>query len=148
VIFADTNVFYNFFFETELSPKARAIFESAFDVVTSFTVFNELVFITLRKLAERNYNVKNYFDFRRFIVQNGYEHFEDELNILFEFFEARGILILSDYQDVHEWKRVMDTYHLLPNDALIAVTCRHHGIDTIATFDDDFRRVDFLNVIP
>ncbi|HDM36545.1 MAG TPA: PIN domain-containing protein, partial [Candidatus Syntrophoarchaeum butanivorans] len=35
----------------------------------------------------------------------------------------------------------------LPNDALIAATCKYHGITRIATFDDDFRRVDFLEVI-
>ncbi len=37
---------------------------------------------------------------------------------------------------------------LLPNDALIAVTCRHYGIGVIATFDEDFRRVPWLRVIP
>ncbi len=37
---------------------------------------------------------------------------------------------------------------LLPNDALIAATCRHYGIGTIATFDEDFRRVPWLRVVP
>ncbi len=40
----------------------------------------------------------------------------------------------------------MQKYNLLPNDALIAATCRHYGIK-IATFDDDFKRVDFLEVV-
>ena len=30
---------------------------------------------------------------------------------------------------------------------LIAATCKHHGITKIATFDSDFKRVDFLAVI-
>ena len=38
-------------------------------------------------------------------------------------------------------------YSLLPNDALIAATCRFYGIRRIATFDDDFRRVKFLKVV-
>ena len=38
-------------------------------------------------------------------------------------------------------------YKLLPNDALIAATCKHYGIKKIATFDDDFKRVDFLEVV-
>jgi len=38
-------------------------------------------------------------------------------------------------------------YKLLPNDALIAATCKYYSIKKIATFDDDFRRVDFLEVI-
>uniref|UniRef100_A0A7C3RD84 PIN domain-containing protein n=1 Tax=Archaeoglobus fulgidus TaxID=2234 RepID=A0A7C3RD84_ARCFL len=38
-------------------------------------------------------------------------------------------------------------YGLLPNDALTAVTCKHYGIRRIATFDEDFKRVDFLEVV-
>ncbi|HJH26065.1 MAG TPA: hypothetical protein C5S37_04645 [Methanophagales archaeon] len=30
---------------------------------------------------------------------------------------------------------------------LIAATCKHHGINKIATFDPDFKRVDFLEII-
>ena len=36
---------------------------------------------------------------------------------------------------------------LLPNDALIVVTCKHYRIRKIATFDEDFKRVDFLEVL-
>ena len=42
---------------------------------------------------------------------------------------------------------VIEKYRLLPNDALIAATCKHYGIKKIATFDDDFKRVDFLDVV-
>ncbi|MGB7531849.1 MAG: PIN domain-containing protein [Halobacteriota archaeon] len=38
-------------------------------------------------------------------------------------------------------------YGLLPNDALIAATCKQYGIAKIATFDADFERVDFLEVV-
>jgi predicted nucleic acid-binding protein len=41
---------------------------------------------------------------------------------------------------------VMYQFNLLPNDALIAATCKSYGINDIATFDNDFKRVDFLNV--
>ena len=44
-------------------------------------------------------------------------------------------------------RNVAEKYGLLPNDALIATTCKHHGINKIATFDSDFKRVDFLAVI-
>jgi len=42
----------------------------------------------------------------------------------------------------------MTSYRLLPNDALIAATCRFYAIDTIATFDEDFRSIPWLRVIP
>lgn len=44
-------------------------------------------------------------------------------------------------------KGISFEYKLLPNDALIAATCKHYGINRIATFDPDFKRVVFLEVI-
>ena len=46
-----------------------------------------------------------------------------------------------------EATRVIQQYGLLPNDALIAATCKHYGIKKIATFDPDFERIDFLVII-
>ncbi len=46
-----------------------------------------------------------------------------------------------------EAAELITKYGLLPNDALIAATCKHHGINKIATFDPDFKRVDFLEII-
>ncbi|MCS7131078.1 MAG: PIN domain-containing protein [Archaeoglobaceae archaeon] len=43
--------------------------------------------------------------------------------------------------------QIISKYGLLPNDALIAATCKHYGIKKIATFDEDFKRVDFLEVL-
>ncbi len=37
---------------------------------------------------------------------------------------------------------------LLPNDAFIAATCKHFEIKTIATFDEDFKNVEFLTIYP
>ena len=42
----------------------------------------------------------------------------------------------------------MRNYNLLPGDALIAITARHYGIDTILTFDEDFKKIPWLKVIP
>ncbi|WP_456329743.1 PIN domain-containing protein [Archaeoglobus sp.] len=44
-------------------------------------------------------------------------------------------------------KKIVEKYKLLPNDALIAATCKHYGIKKIATFDEDFKRVNFLDVV-
>jgi predicted nucleic acid-binding protein len=42
----------------------------------------------------------------------------------------------------------MMEYKLLPGDAIIALTCGHYGIGTILTFDEDFKRVPWIKVIP
>ncbi|MEB3755566.1 MAG: PIN domain-containing protein [Desulfurococcales archaeon] len=42
----------------------------------------------------------------------------------------------------------MRKYRLTPSDAIIALTCKHYSIDTILTFDEDFKRVPWLEVMP
>ncbi|MCE4623640.1 MAG: PIN domain-containing protein [Caldisphaeraceae archaeon] len=44
--------------------------------------------------------------------------------------------------------KFMEEYGLMPADAIIAVTCKHYEINTIATLDEDFKRVPWLKVIP
>ncbi|AEA46572.1 PIN domain-containing protein [Archaeoglobus veneficus] len=57
------------------------------------------------------------------------------------------ITVLRDYQNVTKIWELMRNCKLLPNDALIAATCKHYRIRKIATFDGDFKRVEFLEVV-
>jgi len=59
-----------------------------------------------------------------------------------------GILVLEDKGSLRELLETMKNYDLLPGDALIATTAKHYGIDVILTFDEDFKRVPWLKVIP
>lgn len=147
MIMVDTNVFYNFLFETELTEKATKIFELEGPLFTSFTVINETLYVISRKIAERKFNIRSYRRFREFVSSNGYEHFLEELTKFFSLLDDLDITILRDYQNVSEIWELMKNYNLLPNDALIAATCKHYGIRKIATFDEDFKRVDFLEVV-
>uniref|UniRef100_A0A7C3UBI2 Ribonuclease VapC n=1 Tax=Geoglobus ahangari TaxID=113653 RepID=A0A7C3UBI2_9EURY len=147
VILLDTNVFYNFLFETELTDKAAGILEMDEEFCTTFTVLNELVYIISRKLAERKYGIRSYYDFRSLIASEGYNFCSQEIKSLMRLFEDLKIDVLNDYQDLDEVCTIMRTYKLLPNDALIAATCKHYGIKKIATFDEDFKRIDFLEVV-
>lgn len=147
MIFVDTNIFYNTFFETELSPQARKVIESPSSFITSFIVIDELIFISTRKLAEREHGVKNFSEFRKLIAEKGYEPFKKDIELIFGLIEDRDIIVVPDYQRIEDWREVMNRYKLLPNDALIATTCRHYGVNKIATFDEDFKRVEFLEVV-
>ncbi|MGB2843087.1 MAG: PIN domain-containing protein [Halobacteriota archaeon] len=55
-------------------------------------------------------------------------------------------LPINDFVE-EEASKIVQRYGLLPNDALIAATCKHQRINKIATFDHDFKRVDFLEII-
>ncbi|MGB7532729.1 MAG: PIN domain-containing protein [Halobacteriota archaeon] len=61
--------------------------------------------------------------------------------------DSSEIDIFQDQLDKDEFILLMKNYKLLPNDALIAATCKHHGIRKIATFDSDFKEVAFLEII-
>ena len=43
---------------------------------------------------------------------------------------------------------LIEEYGLMPADALIALTCKQHGIGTVATLDDDFKRIPWLRTVP
>ncbi len=60
-----------------------------------------------------------------------------------------GLFItLPTTSEPHEVIDVIEKYGLMPADSIIALTCKHQGINTIATLDRDFERVPWLKVIP
>ena len=70
------------------------------------------------------------------------------MNDVEELIEELGIIVLEDRGSLGELLEIMKKYNLFPGDALIAITARHYGIDTILTFDEDFKRIPWLKVIP
>ncbi|MEM4156354.1 MAG: PIN domain-containing protein, partial [Archaeoglobaceae archaeon] len=80
-----------------------------------------------------------------FFRNNVYDFASDFITSLDELFSK--INLLSDTKDLGVVRDIAIRYRLLPNDALIAATCKHYGIKKIATFDEDFKRVDFLEVL-
>ena len=63
-----------------------------------------------------------------------------------EVFDGMVLLPIDDI-DLGHVDELIIRYNLTPNDAMIAATCEHHGIEKIATYDKDFTRLDFLKVI-
>ena len=76
----------------------------------------------------------------------GEEVIIDRLHVL-NFLKSRFVVLSVDDIIFDLSKEIVKEYKLLPNDALIAATCKHYGIKKIATFDEDFKRVDFLEVV-
>ena len=85
---------------------------------------------------------------REYVGKHGYGFFEEDINRLYKFLEEANIAVVEDRATPQELIEVAKQFHLLPADALIALTCRHHGINTILTFDEDFKRVPWLKVVP
>ena len=147
MIFLDTNIFYNFLFKTSLTDKAKKIFLLEEDFCTSFIVLNETLYIICFKYAKDNFGVTSKTKFKKYVSEHGYNEFKDVIRFFLETLELFNVKLLEDRQNLNEMIIFMKRYSLLPNDALIASTCKYHGIKKIATFDDDFKRVDFLEIV-
>lgn len=147
MIFVDTNIIYNSIFDTRFTHRALRFLESSSDLVTSATVIHELIYVSVRDLCEKHYGTKNNSSYRKIIATKGYSPFDEEISLIFQFIEASEISIIPVNNDLEQWKDILLKYRLLPYDALIASTCRSNMITKIATFDKDFSRVDFLQVV-
>jgi len=138
----------NFLLKTDLSEKAKSVVKTAllnYLPVIFINVFEETVFILIREeLKSKGFS--GFYEQKRFVEKHDYK----ELGIhrkFMVFINKAGILVLENRVDLDVFLDILERYRLLPNDALIAATCRHYGIKKIATFDEDFRRVDFLEVL-
>ncbi len=54
--------------------------------------------------------------------------------------------VVNEIATYDELLETVAELRLLPSDAVIALTCRHYGIGSILTFDEDFKRVPWLKV--
>ena len=145
-VFLDMSFILSLIIKTDKTEKARRFFtETNLNLVASVAVYEESLYTGLRIIAERRLDIKNAYKLRNFVKKNGYEFAADFISALHETFDE--IQVLRDIGDISSIRAIMEDYRLLPNDARIAATCKHYGIKKIATFDDDFKRVDFLEVV-
>jgi len=148
MICIDTNVIYHFLFETELTSTSEKVIREAIieGMAIPMIVYNELLYTTGAKIARAKYGVKGKYSFRRHIATHGFpEEAMEKVNGFIRDFKAA---ILRDYQDPDELVKTIKSYRLTPSDAQIVLTCKHSNIETLATFDEDFKRVPWLKVIP
>ena len=79
-------------------------------------------------------------------MNKGYPKFiVDGIRNLLEDLEVEVLVENVEYRDMIE---TASQLKLLPSDAIIALTCKRNNIDTIITFDEDFKRIPWLKVVP
>ncbi len=108
--------------------------------------YNELLYIVGAKIARIKYGVKGKYSFRKHRAVHGFP--EEAVEKVNGFLKDFKVTVLKNYQDPEELVKTIKLYRLVPNDAQIALTCKHYNIETIATFDEDFKRIPWLKVIP
>ena len=149
MILLDTNAVVYYLHRVEpYASKVKQILLERRDLAASLRVIDEVIFTLIRLDALRRLNIRRLDQLREYIRKHGVKEFADAIDDVEELIEELGIIVLEDKGSLRELLEVMRGYNLLPGDALIAITARHYGIDTILTFDEDFKRIPWLKVIP
>ena len=108
----------------------------------------EVSYVLIRVRATRRYGVRGVHAVREVVKRHGLGFVEGDLGELRNVIEDYGVEVLVDAATIEELHEVMVRYRLLPGDALIALTCKRYGIRRILTFDEDFKRIPWLQTVP
>ena len=148
MILLDTNALVYYLHRVEpYASKVKLVLAEKEDLAVTLRIIDEIVFTLIRLEAWRRLGIRKLDQLREHIRKHGLKEFYDVINDVKELINKLGIIVLEDKGDLTELLETMRKYGLLPGDALIAVTARHYGIGTILTFDEDFRRMPWLEVI-
>lgn len=140
--FIDSNVIVKYFAGDAVAKKIlEPVIHGDITGYVNSIVVSEVIFVLLKLLTNKTaYELKNSPE----TVRNVAKLLDIQVRFLREYFSE---IEIND--KVKETAiELMREYGLLPNDALIASTCKHYGINTIFTFDKDFKRIPWLRVIP
>ena len=149
MILLDTNFIVYYLHKVEpYAAKVKEILSRETELAINLRILDETLFTLTRMEAYKNLNIRRLSELREYVRKHGLSSFNDIITNVVEFIQSLDIAILEDRGSLDEVVETMKTYNLLPGDAIIAVTCKHHGITTIASFDEDFKRIKWINTIP
>lgn len=113
---------------------------------TSLTIINELLYISVAEYYRRLGLAKGSLSLRKIMARNGYP--SSIINGIKSLIEELEVKVLNENINYKEVLKTAEELKLLPSDAIIALTCRYYGTDTILTSDEDFKRIPWLKTIP
>ncbi|MEB3757120.1 MAG: PIN domain-containing protein [Desulfurococcales archaeon] len=146
--YIDTSLILAILLETEKSNLAQQVLETygKYEFVISGIAVNETLYVATHEYYRQKGMIKGRHSLRKLIAKQGYP--KEVIDTLDSLLKDLNVEIINDYFEYAEYLKILQEYKLLPNDAQIVLTCRHRGIKTILTFDDDFKRVPWLNPVP
>jgi predicted nucleic acid-binding protein len=149
VIILDSNTIVYYLLSIEpYASKVKQVIVEREDLAVTLRIVDEVVFTLIRLEAWRRQGLRQLSELRDYVRRQGLREFYDTINDVEEFIYKIGIQVLEDKGSFTELLETIKKYNLLPGDALIAITAKHYGIDTILTFDEDFKRIPWLRTIP
>ena len=148
-VFVDSNVFIQLLYEGTRASEAEDLLDMYPLLSTSIGVIDEVLHFIIRKEAKDKYNIRKSHDLRGLIRNRGISFAKQSIKKFISLLEGLYVRIVADAEvQPSQLVAAMELYRLSPKDAIIALTCKHYGIDTILTFDEDFKKVSWLRIIP
>ncbi len=141
-VFIDSNIIIKYFTgDTAAKDVLNPVINYEIEGYINSIVYSEVIYIVIKLLTRKKaYELKENPEITKNAIKAASKHVEF-IRTYFKELEINDKVKQIAIE-------IMKEYGLLPNDALIAATCKCYGIDTILTFDEDFRRVPWLKVIP
>ena len=149
MIYVDSNVFYNYLFETPLTKSATRILEkSRGELVTSFSAVEETTYVVLRKLLSEKAGIRNRYDAKRYLkTEDGKLLIDEAFTSVLALIVQYDVGTVEDITSPGIVQGYAVKYGLMPRDAQIVATCVMNGIKKIATFDGDFDDVAEVSIV-
>ncbi len=150
LVFLDSSMILRYLSGDELAK--QIILDRSIAFAINDVVVNEIAFGAIRRAFEKAFGRYLFFELKELVRKRdpkiliGYELVEKFLTCLE--MEQRFVYLPITKEMASESLSIARNHGLLPNDALIVATCRFYGITTIATFDEDFKRIPWLRVVP
>jgi len=147
-VFVDSNMFIQLLYEGTRASEAEELLNRYPLLAISIGVVDEVLHFIVRREAMNKYSVRRAYDLRKLVRSKGISFAKESLNKFASLLKELYVKIVADADaEPSEIIIIMDNYRLSPKDAIIALTCKHYGINTILTFDEDFKRIPWLTAV-
>ena len=111
--------------------------------------FDEVSHFIIRREAMKKYGIRTAYDLRKLVRSKGIFFAKESLDRFVSLLKELYVKAVADAEaQPSQIVNITNNYRLAPRDAIIALTCKHYGINTILTFDEDIKRIPWLEVIP
>jgi len=146
-VFVDSSVMVGLFVGDEKAHKLLSkLINEGFMLCINPIVFSETMFRVTFNIALED-GIKGVYDLKENLSKYSWVYKEVKEKID-EMIKMDYLKILDTNWEVLKLApEIGRKYCLLTNDAIIVATCKYYKINKLATFDSDFERVDFIEII-